>query len=81
MFKLVKKFRDQAIVKFHVLNRAGDVCGSINVSPNEVSELLRHWAGDSSKPPPSQKQNPFLAAMRNARPRAVNRQAILRSCL
>jgi hypothetical protein len=41
MFKLVYKSINRAIAKFHVLDRAGNIVGSINVPPQEVDALLR----------------------------------------
>ena len=45
MFKLTQKSINKAIAKFHVLNRAGDVVGSINVPPDQIDALLKQWTG------------------------------------
>lgn len=83
-FQLVKKSENRLVTKFQVLNDAGDIVGSIGVEPGQVADLLRHWSGpvegSSSSKAQSQKQNPVVAAIMNAKSRVVNRQAILRSC-
>lgn len=76
-FRLVQR----TDTKFHVLNSAGGVVGSICVPAAEVPDLLRHWAGGSVQSPPKQKANPMVAAMLKLRPRAMSRGAILRGCL
>lgn len=64
--------------KFQVMNSAGDVCGSISVEPNQVTDLLRCWSGERQ---PSPKQNnPMVVAMMKLKRRPMNRQAILRGC-
>ena len=42
---LVKTSSNQVVAKYHVTNSAGDICGSINVSPSEEADVLSHWSG------------------------------------
>ena len=42
-FRLEKKEASRALVKFHILNSAGELCGSVNVPPSQESDLLKHW--------------------------------------
>ena len=82
--KLVKVSSNQVVAKYHGENKDGDICGSINVSPNEEeAELLRSWAGERPKMQiqmSATKPNPMVDAMLKAKSRFVNREAILRSC-
>jgi hypothetical protein len=82
-FNLVKKSSNQLVVKYHVTNSDGDICGSINVSPSEEADLLRCWVGSTAKPQQSRmssQRNPMVAALLNAKSKFINRQALLRSC-
>jgi hypothetical protein len=80
-YKLIEKSRNKAEATFHIVNSVGDICGSVNVPPSEGDNLLRHWTGAKATPKQqSQTQNPFVEAMLKAKPRILNRQAILRGC-
>ena len=78
MFKLRQKSIDQVIAKFHVVNQAGDIVGSINVAPEKVDALLRQWTGPVDRSPSAQMSVP---TMKLARPGRMSRAAILRGCL
>ena len=45
-FRLTKKSAGKSLSKFHILNSAGDVVGSVNVPNAEANDLLRHWQGE-----------------------------------
>jgi hypothetical protein len=79
-YRLIKKCSNRARTTFHVLNSSDDVVGSINVSPNEEADLLKHWSGSvEGVKQQSQNRNPIVAAMKlKAHP--MSRAAILRSC-
>ena len=62
-FTLTKKSANNVKTTFHVLNGAGDICGSINVQNAEVPDLLRHWVV-----PPHQTTNQAGSVV-NAKPR------------
>ena len=79
--KLVEKSATAALAKFHVLNAAGDIVGSVNVPPNEVPDLLRNWVGakDSQSSPQQSPQTALAKAfLRNRKP--TSKAAILRGC-
>jgi hypothetical protein len=78
MFKLVEKFRDQGIAKFHVLDRAGSVVGSINIPPEEIETLLKQWSGAVARSSSVKMSVPRINFSRAGR---MSRQAILRGCL
>ena len=44
-FKLKKKSANHVLVKYHIVDNAGTICGSVAVSPEEESALLKCWAG------------------------------------
>jgi hypothetical protein len=75
-FKLVQR----TPIKFQIFNQAGDVVGSVCVSENEISDLLKHWAGDKQLSP-SPKAQLSIGGMTFAKPKAMSRAAILRGCL
>jgi hypothetical protein len=51
-FRLTKKSTGKVLTTFHVLNSAGDICGSINVrNGKETEELIRCWSGDKDSSP------------------------------
>jgi hypothetical protein len=77
MFKLSQKSINQAVAKFHVLNRAGEVVGSINVPPEQVDVLLKKWTG----PVDRSSARMAVPTMKFARPGRMSRAAILRGCL
>jgi hypothetical protein len=73
-FKLVQR----ANTKFQIVNQAGDVVGSVCVAENEISDLLKHWAGDKQL---SQSPRMAVPAMKFSKPGRMSRAAILRGCL
>ena len=77
MYKLIQKSINPVIAKFQVLNQAGDIVGSINVPPQEIEVLLRHWSGPADR---RQVRN-SAPAMTLAKPKPMSRAAILRDCL
>jgi hypothetical protein len=51
-FRLTKKSTGKVLTTFHVLNSAGDICGSINCrNGKEADDLLRCWSGDKDSSP------------------------------
>ena len=80
-FKLVKKSATAALTKFQILNAAGDIVGSVNVPPNQVSDLLRCWTGTApAKDSPQQSPRNALAAASLKARKPTSKQAILRGC-
>jgi hypothetical protein len=77
MFRLTQKSIDQVVAKFHVLNRTGDVVGSINVPPEQVDALLRQWTGPVDRP----SARMAVPTLKFTRPGRMSRAAILRGCL
>ena len=64
---------------------ADRVVGSLAVEPSQVSDLLRHWSGPADRSPkrqmaavPFMKLSPKGILHHGAKPRFVNRKAILR---
>jgi hypothetical protein len=82
-FRLLKKATNRVKTIFHVVNSAGDICGSINVAPSEEADLLKHWQGSTVQPQASSSRdgntNAFVAALMKNRPK-FSKQAILRGC-
>jgi hypothetical protein len=80
-FRLIQKSATAALAKFHIVNAAGDIVGSVNVPPNQVSNLFRNWVetkdsqGSSKQSPQSALAKAFL---RNRKP--ISKQAVLRGC-
>jgi hypothetical protein len=83
MFKLQQKSINPVVAKFHVVNQAGEVVGSVNVPPAEVSALLKHWAGPVERPAARISASPRISVpgMKFGKLRPMSRQAILRGCL
>ena len=91
MFKLVQRSTNKSLTKFHVLNSADEIIGSINVPPEQVADLLRHWAGPVDGPKQQhaplrtgegQGTSAMARAMMARKPRpAISQAAILRGCL
>jgi hypothetical protein len=73
-YRLMKKSENRLKTTFHVLNGKGDVIGSINVPPQEASDLLRHWRGAIDQPARASVPAPMLGI----RPFRFSRQAALR---
>jgi hypothetical protein len=78
------------LTKFHVLDSANSIIGSINVPNEAADDLQKHWVGGAPQPKASaalatsargKEQNPMVAAMvRAARRHPLNRAAVLRGC-
>jgi hypothetical protein len=80
-FRLIQKASNQAKTTFHIINSSGDVVGSVNVPPKEVSDLLRCWNGQREGSAKQQaSQNPIAAAMLKVKPHAMSRAALMRGC-
>jgi hypothetical protein len=80
MFSLVQKSANAQIVKFHVVN-GEEIVGSIAVEPEEVSNLLRCWNGPKTRSSSKPKMSVSNVLAKAFKPKAVNRQFILRGCL
>jgi hypothetical protein len=51
-FRLSKVSENRVIAKFHVLDEAKSVVGSISVPKNQADDLVRSWAGAKDIEPP-----------------------------
>ena len=83
-FRLTKKSTGQILTTFHVLDSAGDICGSINVPNEQANDLLRCWQGQvvGDSPHGTSPVNALAAAFLKNRNRApLSKAAILRGCL
>jgi hypothetical protein len=49
-FRLEKQSATKALVKFHIKNSAGELCGSVSVPPAQEADLLKHWHGPQAAP-------------------------------
>jgi hypothetical protein len=78
-FRLMQKSADRLLTKFHVLNAAGDIIGSVNVKNHEVRDLLRCWSGAADWSPSERKQ-PSAGPVKLKPLPPMSRQAILRGC-
>jgi hypothetical protein len=76
IYKLVQKSVNPVIAKFQVTNQRGDIVGSINVPPEDVEVLLRHWSGPADRP----QVGNSAPARKFSKPGRMSRQAILRGC-
>jgi hypothetical protein len=72
-FRLVQHKSTRALTTFHVLNKAGDVVGSINVPPAEAKDLQKCWLGAHRDPAAK-------AGPPRVRLPAMSKAAILRGC-
>ena len=77
MYKLVQRSINPVVAKFQVVNRAGEIIGSINVPPEEANALLKHWGGPVERPAARMS----VPAFQLGKPRPMSRAAILRGCL
>jgi hypothetical protein len=68
-FSLLRKGSDAVLTKFHVLDSAGDIVGSIAVRNEEANDLERHWLGGATQHPASAptRQGSALAAALEAK--------------
>jgi hypothetical protein len=76
-FTLTKRSANSVKTTFHVLNGAGDICGSINVANAEVSDLLRHWVGPGDR---GEHHQPAPVTNAKLRMPPMSKAAILRGC-
>ena len=44
-FRLEKQSATRALVKYHIVNNAGETCGSVSVPPSQEKDLLASWHG------------------------------------
>jgi hypothetical protein len=66
-FHLERQATDGEMVRFHVLNNRGAICGVINLAnAAEADALVRHWAGSSqaAQPRPNVMAKAMLKAAR-----------------
>ena len=77
-FRLEKKEATKALVKFHIVNSACELCGSVSVPPSQEAALLASWKGAQEPPRKPAGRAALAAALRKA-PR-LNKEAILRGC-
>jgi hypothetical protein len=85
-FSLVQKSTNRTQTTFHVM-ADGAIVGSINVPPNQVGDLLKHWKGPQSAPPTkpatsaadkaARGKSAIVAAFKKGRP--LTKAALLRS--
>jgi hypothetical protein len=76
-FTLLEKSRNRLRTTFHVVNEAGDVCGSVNVPPDQAADLLRHWVGGEQSAGPKQQQSSPVKLPPIGR---MSRLMVLRGC-
>ena len=82
-FKLSRQPPGATLSKFHVLDSAGSIIGSINVQNEEADDLQKHWVASAPAPRAATtgKQSPMINAMvRAAKKHPLNRAAVLRGC-
>ena len=82
-FKLVHKSTNAALATYHIRNGRGDIVGSVNIKPDEVSDLLKCWrdsvpAAATIAGKQARGANAIIAALKRG-PR-MNKEAILRGC-
>jgi len=49
-FRLEKVSATRALVKYHIKNSAGELCGSVSVPPSQEKDLLASWHGPQARP-------------------------------
>ena len=77
--------RGSVLTKFHVLDSADSIVGSINVPNEAAADVERHWLGGATQPQAaaatSARGNPMVSAMlAAAKKHPLNRAAVLRGC-
>jgi hypothetical protein len=80
-FRLEKVSATRALVKYHIKNSAGELCGSVSVPPSQEKDLLASWHGPQAAPAkPAAKAEASRAAISAALKRGpkLTRQALLR---
>ena len=82
-FRLSRKEAGPVLTKFHILDSAGSIVGSINVQTEDADDLEKHWVASAPAPARAavgRQENPMIGAMLRAAPRnGFSKQAILRS--
>jgi hypothetical protein len=81
-FRLEKQSATRALVKYHIKNSAGELCGSVSVPPSQEKDLLASWHGpQSAAAKPVAKAEASRAAISAALKRGpkLSRQSLLRS--
>jgi hypothetical protein len=81
-FRLEKQSATRALVKYHIKNSAGELCGSVNVPPSQEADLLKHWHGPQAAPAKAAAKAAagkaaIVAAFRKGKP--LTKAALLRS--
>jgi hypothetical protein len=85
-FKLLKKSTGPVLTKFHVVDSAGDIVGSINVANEQATDLQKHWREPVAPAAGASKQAKAIAMLSAAvrkGPRLskeASKAAILRGC-
>jgi hypothetical protein len=49
-FKLTKVSANKNLAKYHIVNSAGELCGSVSVPPSQEKDLLASWHGPQAAP-------------------------------
>jgi hypothetical protein len=81
-FRLFEKSRNKVKTTFVVVNQAGDICGSVNVSNESAGDLLRCCQGPVGDSPQSRSSSPnALAAAFMKHRKPFLQGAILRGCI
>ena len=78
-FRLERKEATKALVKFHIVNSAEELCGSVSVPPRQEVDLLRHWhtpQTPAAKPAPDGRAAIAAALKRGPK---LSKAALLRS--
>ena len=82
-FRLEKQSATRALVKYHIKNSAGELCGSVSVPPSQEKDLLASWHGPQA---PTAKPAAKVEASRKTivdsllkGPRLKGKTALLRS--
>lgn len=87
-FTLLRKISNSVKITYYVEKSAGDICGRINVAPEEETSLLQCWAGSTAAQPQASASaasakdstQAFVAElMKNRSP--LSRAALLRSAV
>ena len=82
-FRLLKKSTGAVLTKFHVVDSAGAIVGSINVANEQASDLQKHWrepapAAATTVSKQARAVNAMVAALK--RGPKLSKEGILRGC-
>ena len=77
-FRLEKVSANKALVKFQIVNSAGELCGSVSVPPSQEAALLASWKGPQAAPAKPEGGKAAIVAALRAGPK-LGKQALLRS--